>query len=159
MKSQPVKINFHLQDGLVYLRENKKKYDIIVVDVASDEGIDDRFLSNDYFTLIKKSLSKNGIFVSNLCSSADLEHPENTFFQSLKETYKATFNNVAIFKGNESDKVYYKAFFDIDQRVIDITNLIFISSMQNIQFSKDYNPIENLNININAYINDLQEIL
>ena len=153
------KINFHLQDGLVYLRENKKKYDIIVVDVASDEGIDDRFLSNDYFTLIKKSLSKNGIFVSNLCSSADLEHPENTFFQSLKETYKATFNNVAIFKGNESDKVYYKAFFDIDQRVIDITNLIFISSMQNIQFSKDYNPIENLNININAYINDLQEIL
>lgn len=153
------KINFHLQDGLVYLRENKKKYDIIVVDVASDEGIDDRFLSNDYFTLIKKSLSKNGIFVSNLCSSADLEHPENTFFQSLKETYKASFNNVAIFKGNESDKVYYKAFFDIDQRVIDITNLIFISSMQNIQFSKDYNPIENLNININAYINDLQEIL
>ena len=153
------KINFHLQDGLVYLRENKKKYDIIVVDVASDEGIDDRFLSNDYFTLIKKSLSKNGIFVSNLCSSADLEHSENTFFQSLKETYKATFNNVAIFKGNESDKVYYKAFFDIDQRVIDITNLIFISSMQNIQFSKDYNPIENLNININAYINDLQEIL
>ena len=153
------KINFHLQDGLVYLRENKKKYDIIVVDVASDEGIDDRFLSNDYFTLIKKSLSKNGIFVSNLCSSADLEHPENTFFQSLKETYKASFNNVAIFKGNESDKVYYKAFFDIDQRVIDITNLIFISSMQNIQFSKDYNPIENLNINIKAYINDLQEIL
>lgn len=153
------KINFHLQDGLVYLRENKKKYDIIVVDVASDEGIDDRFLSNDYFTLIKKSLSKNGIFVSNLCSSADLEHPENTFFQSLKETYKATFNNVAIFKGNESDKVYYKAFFDIDQRVIDITNLIFISSMQNIQFSKNYSPIENLNINIKAYINDLQEIL
>lgn len=153
------KINFHLQDGLVYLRENKKKYDIIVVDVASDEGIDDRFLSNDYFTLIKKSLSKNGIFVSNLCSSADLEHPENTFFQSLKETYKASFNNVAIFKGNESDKVYYKAFFDIDQRVIDITNLIFISSMQDIQFSKNYSPIENLNINIKAYINDLQEIL
>lgn len=150
------KVNFYLQDGLVFLRENKKKYDLIVVDVASDDGIDDRFLSNDYFKLVKKSLSKNGLFVSNLCSSADLKHPENTFFQSLKETYKSYFNDVFIFKGDESDKVYYKAFFDIEQRVVDITNLIFISSMQKMSLSKDYEPIEDLNINIKAYINDLQ---
>ena len=37
-------INFFLQDGLVFLRENNKKYDLIVTDVASDDGIDDRFI-------------------------------------------------------------------------------------------------------------------
>lgn len=152
------KTNFYLQDGLVFLRKNRKKYDLIVVDVASDDGIDDRFLSEDYFKLIKKSLSTNGIFVSNLCSSADLEHPENTFFKSLKETYHAFFNSVCIFKGNESDRVYYKSFFDIEQRVIDITNLIFIASMKEITFSKDYQQIEALNINIKNYISDLQQI-
>ena len=153
------KMNFFLQDGLVFLRENKKKYDLIVVDVASDDGIDDRFLSDDYFKLIKKSLSKNGIFVSNLCSSADLEHPENTFFQSLRETYTKNFKSICIFKGNESDRIYYKSFFDIEQRVIDITNLIFIVSNQKISLNKNYKPIEELKINIQAYINDLQQIL
>lgn len=149
-------MNFFLQDGLVFLRENKKKYDLIVVDVASDEGIDDRFLSDDYFKLIKKSLSENGLFVSNLCSSADLNHPENSFYKSLYETYTNTFKKVCVFKGDESDRVYYKAFFDIDERVIDITNLIFISSMNNFNISNEYEKFSMINIDIEPYINDLQ---
>lgn len=150
------KVNFYLQDGLVYLRNNKKKYDLIVVDVASDDGIDDRFLSDDYFNSINKSLSKNGLFVSNLCSSADFEHEENTFFRSLLELYNRFFSSVSVFKGNESDRVYYKSFFDIEKRVIDITNVIFISSSCNISYSTFYEPIKSLGVNIEAYINDLQ---
>jgi len=149
------KVEFYLQDGLVYLRENKKKYDLIVVDVASDDGIDDRFLSDDYFKLIKKSLSSGGLFVSNLCSSADLQHPENTFFSSLKQIYNEYFKAVCIFKGDESDRVYYKSFFDIDERVIDITNLIFIASDKDISINSDYEAINSLNIDIRAYVSDL----
>lgn len=156
---QTEKTNFYLQDGLVFLRENKKKYDLIIVDVASDDGIDDRFLSKEYFTSIKKALSKTGIFVSNLCSSADLEHKENTFFHSLKELYEENFKQTLIFKGNESDRVYYKAFFNIEQRVIDITNLIFISSNSNISLKKDNAQIDKIfektNLDINPYLNDL----
>lgn len=150
------KINFHLQDGLVYLRNSKKKYDLIVVDVASDEGIDDRFLSDDYFKLIKKSLTKEGLFVSNLCSSPDFEHNDNTFFRSLKDTYNSYFEQVSIFKGNQSDKVYYKAFFDIDERVIDITNVILISSKSEFSIGKDYEKIRTLGIDILPYVSDLQ---
>lgn len=153
------KVNFSLQDGIVYLRENKKKYDLIVVDVASDEGIDERFLSEDYFALIKKSLSKKGIFVSNLCSSADFENSENTFYHSLCELYHSHFKNVYVFKGNESDRVYYKTFFDIDERVIDITNVIFISSNSDFSFSRNFAKIESLGINIENYLADLQKPL
>ena len=152
--------NFYLQDGLVFLRESKQKYDLIIVDVASDDGIDDRFLSNEYLNTIKKSLSKTGIFVSNLCSSADLEHKENTFYRSLKELYEAKFKQTLIFKGNESDKVYYKSFFNIEKRVIDITNLIFISSNSNINITKNNVQIdlikEKINLDIKPYLNDLQ---
>lgn len=151
-------VKFFLQDGLVYLRENKKRYDLIVVDVASDDGIDDRFLSDDYFDLIKKSLTQNGLFVSNLCSSADLKHPENTFFKSLLYSYKNKFYDVLLFKGNESDKVYYKAFFNIDERVVDITNLIFICSKSKISINKNYEQIEKLGINIKSYLDDWQDI-
>lgn len=150
------KINFVLQDGLVYLRENKKKYDLIVVDVASDEGIDDRFLSDEYFKSVKKSLSKNGLFVSNLCSSADLANEENTFFTSLLETYHSFFKQVSVFKGDESDKVYYKAFFDIDERVIDITNVILISSNQKFSVGNDFEKIADIGLDIAPYVADLQ---
>lgn len=149
-------INFFLQDGLVFLRENNKKYDLIVTDVASDDGIDDRFLSDDYFKLIKKSLTPNGLFVSNLCSSADLTCKENTFFHSILDTYHSHFKQVSIFKGNESDRVYYKAFFDIDERVIDITNVILISSKQQFSVGKDYAKIKAVGLDIVPYVNDLQ---
>ena len=150
------KVNFFLQDGIVFLRENTKKYDLIVVDVASDDGIDERFLDDEYLALIKNSLSINGIFISNLCSSADLNHRENKFFKSLIQVYKSYFKNLFVFKGNESDRVYYKAFFDIDERVIDITNVIIISSDTQMAISSDYAKIHGLGINIENYINDLQ---
>ena len=149
-------INFFLQDGLVFLRENNKKYDLIVTDVASDDGIDDRFLSDDYFKLIKKSLTPNGLFVSNLCSSADLTCKENTFFHSILDTYHSHFKQVSVFKGNESDRVYYKAFFDIDERVIDITNVILISSKQQFSVGKRYEKIKATGLDIVPYVNDLQ---
>ena len=149
-------VNFFLQDGIVFLRENTKKYDLIVVDVASDDGIDERFLDDEYLALIKNSLSINGIFISNLCSSADLNHRENKFFKSLIQVYKSYFKNLFVFKGDESDRVYYKAFFDIDERVIDITNVIIISSDSQMGISSDYAKIHGLGINIENYINDLQ---
>lgn len=151
---------FTLQDGLVYLRECKKKYDLIVVDVASDDGIDDRFLSEEYFSSIKKSLTPNGLFVSNLCASPDFENEENTFFRSIKELYESNFKKVAIFKGDESDRVYYKSFFDIDERVIDITNVILISSLQEFNIEKNYaqpliSDYEKIGLDIKNYLKDL----
>ena len=151
--------NFFLQDGLVYLRENKKKYDLIVVDVASDEGIDDRFLSDEYFNSIKKSLSSNGLFVSNLCASPDFENKKNTFFQTIKNLYLSNFKKVAVYKGDESDRVYYKSFFDIDKRVIDITNVIIIASKSDFVIHKKYAQAELANykkigLDIKPYLKD-----
>lgn len=151
------KVNFILQDGIVYLRKNKKKYDLIVVDVASDDGIDERFLSEEYLNLIKKSLTKKGIFVSNLCSSADFEHEDNTFFRSVMDLYKSCFKDVCVFKGNESDRVYYKAFFGIDKRVIDITNVIIFSSDAEMRFNTDYAKYDEIGIEVKAYLNDMQQ--
>ena len=108
---QSEKFNFILQDGLVYLNNTKQKYDLIIVDVASDEGIDSRFCSLEYLESIKKHLKKDGIFVSNMPSSADIFNPKNTFIHNLLKDYKKIFKNVNLYKGNQSDKIYYKAFF------------------------------------------------
>lgn len=151
------KFNFILQDGITFLRSNKKKYDLIIVDVANNYGIDSRFLNEDYFISVKKSLKKNGIFISNMCASPDFKNPDNKFFNYYFPFYKKYFKNNLIFKGNYSDKIYYKSFFNIDERVIDITNVILISSDKFLRISKSEllkNKILKLNVNINNYLND-----
>ena len=122
------KMNFYLQDAIVYLNSIKTKYDLIIVDVAGNEGIDERFITNDYFETVKSHLKKDAIFISNLCSSADFENKNNKFYKKLKKIYENTFTYNDFYKGDYSDKIYYKSFFNIDERVIDITNLIIISS-------------------------------
>lgn len=148
------KMNFYLQDALIYLKAVKKKYDLIVVDVAGDEGIDERFCDIEYLNLIKSRLKKNGIFVSNMPSSRDIFNKKNKFVLNLVKQYQAVFQNIKFFNGETSNKIYYKEFFDIDESVFDITNLILISSDKNYKISKDYSKILNLNINIEPFIND-----
>ena len=132
------KMNFYLQDALIYLKTTKRKYDLIVVDVASDEGIDERFCGVEYLELIKKSLKKNGIFVSNMPSSRDIFNKKNKFVLNLLEKYKQKFDYLKLFSGKTSNKIYYKTFFDIDNEVYDVTNLIIISSDKDYSISSDY---------------------
>lgn len=151
------KFNFILQDGITYLRNNKKKYDLIITDVANNDGIDMRFLSEGYFLSLKKSLKKNGIFVSNMCASADFNNSQNIFFKKYFNVYKNNFENNLVFKGDYSDRVYYKSFFGIDERVIDITNVVIISSdgfSEVLESEKEVKKIQMLDVEISEYLKD-----
>ena len=149
------KINFYLQDALVFLNTTKKKYDLIVVDVANNEGIDEKFCNKEYFKLIKSKLKKNGIFVSNMPSSRDIFNRKNKFVLNLIEIQKEFFNNILIFNGETSNKIFYKTFFNLDEVVLDVTNLILISSDKKYSLSKDYSILDKLNIDIKSYLDDL----
>ena len=127
--------NFYLQDALIFLKTTKKKYDLIIVDVADDVGIDERFCDSEYLSLIKKHLKKEGIFVSNLPSSRDIFNKKNKFALSQIELYKNNFSYVDIYNGETSNKIYYKSFFDVDEIVFDVTNLIFISSNKSFEIN------------------------
>ena len=148
-------VDFCLQDALVFLKETKKKYDLIVVDVAGDEGIDERFCTIEYLESIKKKLKKNGIFVSNMPSSRDIFNSKNQFPLSLIEKHKKVFKNLKLYNGETSNKIFYKTFFDIDEIVLDITNLIFISSDRNWEISLDVSEINKLSILLDSFLEDL----
>lgn len=149
------KINFFLQDALIYLKNNKRKYDLIIVDVAGNEGIDERFLSVEYLNLIKKNLKKKGVFISNLPSSRDIFNKKNKVILSLLDDYRKMFNFVDIYNGETSNKLYYKTFYNIDKIVYDITNLILISSDFEYKISSNYEKLEDINVDIKPYLSDL----
>jgi len=157
------KFNFNLQDALVYLRNNRKKYDIIAVDVAGNEGLDKRFFEDEYFNLIKKSLKKSGIYIFNSCANTDLKE-ENTFFGFTVEIFKRFFSSFAVFSGKTSDRLYYKIFYDMDKPLLDITNCIFISSDKTLlenDFDMNNNKsgkLRNICPNFESYLKDLYKI-
>ena len=147
------KQNFILQDALIYLKTTKKKYDLIIVDVAGNEGIDERFCDSEYLNLIKNRLKKEGIFVSNMPSSRDIFNPKNKFALELIEMYKKYFEFVYVYNGEQSNKIFYKTFFDIDEVVFDVTNLILISS--NKKYPIEKNDLIEEKFEISKYLNDL----
>ncbi len=147
-------MNFFLQDALIYLKTTKKKYDLIIVDVANDFGIDERFCQSEYLALIKSRLKKEGVFVSNMPSSRDVFNKKNKFVLKLLEEYKKFFNNINIYSGETSNKIYYKVFYDIDCAVYDITNLILISSSKKYKLSSNYSIFEKIKLNIEPYLSD-----
>lgn len=149
------KINFYLQDALVFLKTTKKKYDLIVVDVANDDGIDERFCDMDYLNSIKIHLKKQGIFVSNMPSSRDIFNKKNKFVLDLIEKYNNVFSKLYMFNGETSNKIYYKTFFNIEENVYDVTNLIMMATNKEYKISKDYSKISKLGVNINDFIKDM----
>ena len=149
------KFNFYLQDALIYLKTARKKYDLIVVDVAGNEGIDERFISEEYLNLIKNRLKLNGIFVSNMPSSSDILNKKNKFVQNLIKKYKYNFKNINCYSGKTSNKIYYKTFFNVEEDVFDITNLILISSDKKYEISGDYKELSAINVDIKPYLDDL----
>lgn len=152
------KMDFYLQDAMVYLKTTKKKYDIIIADVAGNTGIDDRFTQEEYFKLIKQHLKKKGIFISNLPSSRDIFNPKNKVFLEILEKYKRNFKNNVLFNGETSNKIYYKAFFNIEKPVFDITNAILFSSDFELHFSDNKEIDKLFNIQTENYLSDKIEI-
>ena len=157
--------HFHLQDALVFLRNNKTKYDIIITDVAGNEGVDKRFFENEFFNNIKKSLKKDGIFAFNSCSNINYDENENEFFGFTVKKYKEYFKNFAVFDGQTSDMLFYKIFYDIHERLIDVTNAIIIASDDLLTESsfknyskKDFEKVESIGVNLEKYLKDLHKI-
>lgn len=157
------KFNFNLQDALVCLRNNRKKYDIIAVDVAGNEGLDRRFFEDEYFNLIKKSLKKDGIYIFNSCANTDLKE-KNTFFGFTVDIFKRFFGNFAVFGGKTSDKLYYQIFFGQDKPLLDITNCIFIGTDKKLSEKHfllkpdETEKLNNICPDFESYLKDLHKI-
>ena len=122
------KINIHLQDGRVFARTAKEKYDLIITDIAGDEGIPYRFVTREFLLEIQNILNDRGILISNLFGSAETESSENIILKAFNGTFKSVFKNVGLFKCDYSDKIFYKTFFDMDYRILDTANMLFLGS-------------------------------
>jgi len=87
---------FH-EDGRIFLNQNTKKYDVILIDAFSSVySVPFQLTTIESVRQMEKGLSDNGVIIVNLISA--LEGDGAKFLQAEFRTYKEVFPNVYVFK-------------------------------------------------------------
>ncbi|EGV65646.1 Spermine synthase [Yamadazyma tenuis] len=88
------KVNFVIDDGFKFLKENTNKYDVIITDSSDPEGPAEEFFQTNYFRLLQSSLTPGGIVIMqsseniwlNLDYLKQLKNKAETVFKNVKYT-------------------------------------------------------------------------
>lgn len=63
------KVSIHIMDAFEYVEQNKKKYDVIIIDLPDPNSeVLNKLYSNVFYALCKKSLSEDGVLVTQSTS-------------------------------------------------------------------------------------------
>lgn len=96
LQDHPNLQTFH-EDGRVFLNQNTKKYDVILVDAfTSVYSVPFQLTTIEAIRQMEKSLSDDGVVLVNLISAFEGEGAK--FLQAEVRTYKEVFPNVYVFK-------------------------------------------------------------
>ena len=122
------------EDGRVYLNNNAKKYDAILNDAFSGSSPAKTLTTIENVRNVKKSLSKNGVYLTNIISS--LEGENSKFIQAEVNTLKHVFKNVYVIPCNYQN--------DLEKT----QNNMVIATDDDLEYKESYN----LNISDNAIV-------
>ena len=88
--------HIYIQDGIEYLESTKQLYDLIIVDVFSNNIIPESFQSKYFIKSLKKSLRKDGIIAMNIIASYNGRL--STSLSHLISIFKLSFDDVQLYQ-------------------------------------------------------------
>ncbi len=98
------RMKVHEEDGRLFVKRTKKKYDLIVLDAYQNDYIPFHLTTLEFLKEVKSRLKDNGVVVANITSPY-----RNKFFDSMIMTYRKAFPHLAIFKGKKSANFIFVA--------------------------------------------------
>ncbi|OGW33158.1 MAG: hypothetical protein A2X59_07540 [Nitrospirae bacterium GWC2_42_7] len=98
------KMKVHVDDGRLFVKRTKKKYDWIILDAYQNDYIPFHLTTLEFLKEVKSRLKDNGIVVTNITSPF-----RNKFFDSMVMTYKKAFPHLYVFKGKKSANFIFVA--------------------------------------------------
>lgn len=84
----------HVDDGRLFVKRTKKKYDMIFLDAYQNDYIPFHLTTVEFLMEVKSKLREDGVVVANITSPF-----KNKFFDSMVMTYKKVFPHLYIFAG------------------------------------------------------------
>lgn len=167
LSDDPRLIN-HVLDGRRFLYESDKSFDYIYSDVFKTFcSIPTHFTTIEFWELLKKKLSPNGIVLANLIGEMNLSENEKSLFWSQVKTIKTVFPNSYFFaiEGKDETKAQNIIFLGVngdkvinfnDSKVLqsdvyplaDLSDQLLDVSVRNLSsqliLTDDYAPVDNL---------------
>jgi spermidine synthase len=116
--------------GLHYLKNSKKKYDLIIIDAYQEESIPSEILSKKFAKLLVSALKENGLIASNVITTLKID---SVVFQ-LHSTYKKYFKYFKLYPATNDISYYYAH------------NLIYVASNQPLNLQLKYPSLSHLQI-------------
>jgi len=101
------RMKVHLDDGRLFVKRTKKKYDWIILDAYQNDYIPFHLTTLEFLREVKSRLNDNGVVVTNIVSPF-----RNKFFDSMVMNYKKVFPHLMIFKGKQSGNFIFVATTD-----------------------------------------------
>jgi spermidine synthase len=94
----------HVDDGRLFVKRTKKKYDWIILDAYQNDYIPFHLTTLEFLKEVKSKLKDDGVVVANIASPY-----RNKFFDSMVMTYEKAFPHLVIFKGKKSANFIFVA--------------------------------------------------
>ncbi|HWR59065.1 MAG TPA: fused MFS/spermidine synthase, partial [Thermodesulfovibrionales bacterium] len=98
------RMKVHLEDGRIFIKRARKKYDWIILDAYHNDYIPFHLTTLEFLKEVRGKLKENGVVVANIASPF-----RNRFFDSMVMTYKKAFPHLVIFKGRKSANFIFVA--------------------------------------------------
>ena len=122
--------NLFFEDARTYVRNCKKRYHLIIIDLFFADGIPDHLTTIEFYNDLKNCLYDDGILISN--SITDFSN--NLTLNAVLSTFNAVFKNLYYFY----DKTY------LEKSSIKVTNLYTLATnkgeLKNFNFKFDHVP-------------------
>ena len=98
------RMKVHVDDGRLFVKRTKKKFDWIVLDAYQNDYIPFHLTTLEFLKEVKGRLKDNGVVVANITSPF-----RNKFFDSMVMTYKKVFPHLSVFRGKKSGNFIFVA--------------------------------------------------
>ncbi len=98
------KMKVHVDDGRLFVKRSKKKYDWIILDAYQNDYIPFHLTTLEFLREVKSKLKEGGVVAANITSPF-----RNKFFDSMVMTYKKAFPHLYVFKGKKSGNFIFVA--------------------------------------------------
>ena len=98
------RMKVHIDDGRLFVKRARKKYDWIVLDAYQNDSIPFHLTTLEFLKEVKGKLKDDGVVVSNITSPY-----RNKFFDSMVMTYRKAFPHFSIFRGRKSGNFIFVA--------------------------------------------------
>jgi len=98
------RMKVHVEDGRLFVKKSKKKYDWIILDAYQNDYIPFHLTTFEFLKEVKSRLKDGGVVVANITAPF-----RNKFFDSMVMTYRKAYPHLAIFKGKKSANFIFVA--------------------------------------------------